>query len=116
MRLKLKTKLSIGLIFLFIVILLFGVLGMFGINQLGKDTDLVLKNNHESLMYCNNMLRSLEVIKNQKDAAQIFEDNLKKQEGNITEEGEKEATDELRKNFGELIANPLDPSNYPEIR
>ncbi len=116
MRMKLKTKLSISLIFLFIVILLFGIIGILSINRLGRDTDLVLKNNHESLMYCNQMLRSLETIKIRKDAVQIFEDNLKKQENNITEEGEKEATQELRKNFGELVANPLDSSNYPEIR
>jgi PAS domain S-box-containing protein len=38
------------------------------------------------------------------------------QENNITEKGEKEATQELRKNFNELKINPGDPSNYPEIR
>ena len=116
MRMKLKTKLSIGLIFLFTVILLFGIVGILSINRLGKDTALVLKNNHESLMYCNNMLKALETIKIRKDAVQLFEDNLKKQENNITEEGEKEATQELRKNFGELVANPFDSTNYPEIR
>ena len=116
MRMKLKTKLSIGLIFLFTVILLFGIVGLLSINRLGKDTALVLKNNHESLMYCNNMLKALETIKIRKDAVQLFEDNLKKQENNITEEGEKEATQELRKNFGELVANPFDSTNYPEIR
>lgn len=116
MRMKLKTKLSIGLIFLFIVILLFGIVGMLSISRLGKDTELVLKNNHESLLYCNHMLQALEVIKIRKDAVQSFDDNLKKQEGNITEVGEKEATQELRKNFGEMLANPLDSSNYPEIR
>jgi len=116
MRMKLKTKLSIGLVFLFTVILLFGIVGILSINRLGNDTALVLKNNHESLLYCNNMLKALETIKIKKDAVQVFEDNLKKQEGNITEEGEKEATQELRKNFGELIANPLDSTNYPEIR
>ncbi len=35
---------------------------------------------------------------------QIFEDNLVKQEANITEIGEKEATQEIRKNFNELKA------------
>lgn len=116
MRMKLKTKLSIGLIFLFLVILLFGIVGILSINRLGRDTELVLKNNHESLLYCNNMLKAIETIKIRKDAVQLFEDNLKKQEKNITEEGEKEATGELRKNFGELLANPLDSTNYPEIR
>lgn len=116
MSLKLKTKLSIGLIFLFVVILLFGILGILSINRVGSDTALVLKNNHESLLYCNNMLKALETIKIRKDAVQLFEENLVKQENNITEEGEKEATLELRKNFGELVMNPLDSSNYPEIR
>ncbi|MBS1597043.1 MAG: HAMP domain-containing protein [Bacteroidetes bacterium] len=113
---RLKTKLSIGLIFLFIVILLFGILGIANINRLSNDSNLVLKNNHESLRYCNSMLKALESIKTRKDAIQIFEENLKKQEENITEPGEKEATQELRKNFGELVADPNDSSNYPEIR
>ena len=45
-----------------------------------------------------------------------FEENLKKQEANITEPGEKELTEEIRKNFEELKADPADPSNYGEIR
>ncbi|MFI5156023.1 MAG: ATP-binding protein [Chitinophagales bacterium] len=116
MSIKLKTKLSIGLIFLFLVILLFGILGIANINKLSRDADLVLKNNHESLVYCNSMLKALENAQTQKSAIPIFEENLKKQEENITEIGEQEATNELRKNFDELKANPSDPSNYPEIR
>jgi len=113
---RLKTKLSASLIFLFLVIVLFGVLGIFYINKLSNDAQLILKNNHESLVYSNNMLSALENIKTRKDAIQNFSDNLKKQQNNITEIGEKEATDELTKNFNELLANPDDPSNYGEIR
>ncbi|HTS45587.1 MAG TPA: ATP-binding protein [Puia sp.] len=122
MSLRLKTKLSLGLIFLFIVILSFGILGLVNINLLSHDANLVLKNNHESLVYSNNMLKALEAIYEKKDsvkvndAKKLFEDNLKKQENNITELGEKEITSELRKNFEELKADPSDPSNYPEIR
>lgn len=116
MATRLKTKLSIGLVFLFTVILLFGILGLFYINRLSNDASLVLKNNHESLVYCNNMLKALESIRQKKDAVALFNENLKKQEGNITETGEKEATQDLRKNFDELLANPNDPSNYPEIQ
>ena len=116
MSMRLKTKLSLGLIFLFVVILSFGILGIANINLLSRDSNLVLKNNHESLVYCNNMLKGLENIKSVKDASQLFEDNLKKQENNITEVGEKEATQELRKNFNELLADPSDTSNYSEIR
>jgi signal transduction histidine kinase len=116
MSVRLKTKLSLGLIFLFIVIVLFGVLGLFYINQLSKEGRQVLQNNQESLLYCNRMLQSLEDLRTQKDAMDIFKDNLKRQQGNITEIGEKEATDELTKNFNELLLDPSDSSNYIDIR
>jgi PAS domain S-box-containing protein len=113
---KLKTKLSLGLSFLFTVILVFGVLGIFYINRLSNDAAKVLKNNHESLVYCNSMLKALEDIPEKPEAAVIFEDNLKKQEANITEAGELEATKELRNDFTELIAALKDSSNYQQIR
>lgn len=116
MGMKLKTKLSLGLSFLFIVILVFGVLSIYYINRLGNDFEKVLKNNHESLVYCNNMLMSLEDIPHKLAALKEFDNNLSKQEANITEPGEREATQELRKNFIELSANTADSSNYPQIR
>ena len=113
---KLKTKLSLGLSFLFAIILAFGILGFYYISRLSNDASRVLKNNHESLVYSNNMLKALEKIPGKKDAFKIFNDNLKKQEANITEPGEKESTEELRKNFNELLTNPTDASNYTELR
>ncbi|HTQ28138.1 MAG TPA: ATP-binding protein [Puia sp.] len=116
MSMRLKTKLSLGLIFLFVVIVSFGILGIVNINRLSRESSQVLKNNYESLVYANNMFKALENIRSQKDAPQIFEENLRKQEANITEVGEKEVTQELRKNYNELLADPADTSNYPEIR
>ncbi|HEY4965019.1 MAG TPA: ATP-binding protein [Puia sp.] len=116
MAVKLKTKLTVGLIFLFLVILVFGILGIANINLLSRDADLILKDNYESIIYGNNMLKALENIRTRKDAPDQFEENLKKQEANITEPGERELTVEIRKNFEELKANPADPSNYGEIR
>jgi PAS domain S-box-containing protein len=116
MSVRLKTKLSLGLVFLFIVIVLFGVLGLFYINQLSKEGRQVLQNNQESLLYCNRMLQALEDIRTQKDAMDIFKDNLKRQQANITEVGEKEATDDLTRNFNEMLLDPKDSSNYIDIR
>jgi len=113
---KLKTKLSLGLSFLFTVILVFGILGIFYINRLSNDAAKVLKNNHESLVFCNNMLKALEDIPHNAEGKKIFDENLKKQEANITEPGEQEATKEVRQNFTELLAAPADSSNYPQIR
>jgi len=116
MSIRLKTKLSLGLVFLFIVIVLFGVLGLFYINRLSDEGRLVLKNNHESLVYCNRMMQALEDLRTDKNALATFRDNLKKQQANITEVGEKEATDELTRNFKEMLADPSDSSNYTDIR
>lgn len=116
MSVRLKTKLSVGLVFLFIVIVLFGVLGLFYINRLSVEGRLVLQNNHESLVYGNKMLQALEDLRTNKDAVDLFRENLKKQQGNITEVGEKEATDELAGDFNELLVNRTDTLLYPEIR
>lgn len=116
MSIRLKTKLSLGLIFLFVVILLFGILGLFYINRLSNEGRQVLKNNQESLIYCNQMMQALENFRTQKDAPDIFKANLSKQQGNITEVGEKEATEELTKNFAEMLASPQDSANYADIR
>lgn len=116
MSIRLKTKLSLGLIFLFIVILLFGVLGLYYINRLSTEGRQVLQNNHESLVYGNHMLQALEDLRTDKNALDVFRDNLKKQQNNITEVGEKEATDGLTKNFNELLTDPSDSSNYSDIR
>lgn len=116
MRVNIKTKLTVALGFLFLVILLFGVLGVFYVNRLSKDADNIIKNNYETLVYSNSMLKAIDEIPNNNNALQSFEVNLKKQEKNITEPGEKQATEELRKNFEELKINPADSSNYNEIR
>jgi PAS domain S-box-containing protein len=116
MSVRLKTKLSVGLIFLFAVIVLFGVLGLFYINRISTEGKQVLRNNHQSLVYCNNMLKSLENIKTSNAAVDIFDENLKNQQGNTTEIGEKDATDELRREFTALMKNPADSSRYSDIR
>jgi len=115
MAMRLKTKLSLGLGFLFLVILLFGILGIYNINRLSRDADSVIRNNHESLVYCNAMLEALELMP-AKEAILKFEDNLSRQEKNITEVGEKGETAILRQRFDELVMNPADQSRIPAIR
>jgi len=108
--------LTVGLVFLFSVIVLFGVLGLFYINRLSTEGRLVLQNNHESLVYCNRMLQSLEDLQTDKNVLAAFWENLQKQQKNITEVGEKEATDDLARNFNELLVNPADTTNFSDIR
>ena len=113
---KLKAKLTIGIGFLFFVIVVFGILGIVSINRLSIDADKILKNNYETLVYDNNMLKALDELPKNQQALSYFEINLKKQENNITEFGEGDATRLLRTNFEQLKLNPTDSSNYREIR
>jgi len=113
---RLKTKLTLGLSFLFIVILSFGILGIFYINRLSNDAKLILKDNHITLKYCNNMLIALEELPADSAALKSFEQNLALQERNITEAGEGDATKRVRSNFEELKKLPADSSNYKDIR
>lgn len=113
---KLKTKLTIGISFLFIIILVFGILGIVSISKLSSDAKKILTNNYETLVYNNNMLKALDELPESKTAFADFEKNLSSQEKNITEYGEEDATKSLRKNFEELKLQPNDSSNYRELR
>lgn len=113
---KLKTKLTIGISFLFIIILVFGILGIVSISKLSSDAKKILTNNYETLVYNNNMLKALDELPESKTGFADFEKNLSSQEKNITEYGEEDATKSLRKNFEELKLQPNDSSNYRELR
>lgn len=94
---KIKTKLTLGVGLLFILILLLSIVGAFNINALKADTENILTANYNSLEYSRNMLTALE--SDASDAKQVFELNLLKQEKNNTEIGEADATNELRNTF-----------------
>ena len=113
---KLKTKLWFALGFLFLVILSFGISSIFFIRELSTDTDRILKNNYETLVFDNNMLKNLDALPNDKGAETEFEENLQKQERNITEPGEREATADLRKSFDAIKTNTNDSASYRQIR
>lgn len=113
---KLKAKLTVGIGFLFIVILVFGILGIVSITKLNGDADNILKNNYETLVYDNNMLKSLDELSFNKQALTDFETNLKKQESNITEYGEGDATKQLRYGFEGLKKNPIDTISFRQMR
>ena len=57
---KIKTKLTLGVGLLFILILLLTVVGAKYINDLKHDTENILVANYNSLQYANNILGALE--------------------------------------------------------
>jgi PAS domain S-box-containing protein len=109
---RLKTKLSFALSFLFLVILTFGILSIYSIRKLSSEADKILKNNYATLVYDNNMIKYLDLLPGDSTAYSDFEQNLQLQEKNVTEPGEMEATISLRKNFNALKGKTPDSSNY----
>ena len=102
---KIKSKLSLGLAFLFTVILLLGACGIYYMHKLSNDASMILVDNYESLEYCKNMLRALDEFEVDPTALTTFESNLKGQQFNITEGGETEATARLENHFLQLNQN-----------
>lgn len=105
---KIKTKLRLGFGFLFIIVLSFGLITLFYLNELSDKSKMILKDNYESLNYVSAMRNILDKnpgVLNQQNA-QIFEDNLKKELQNLTEPGEKNAAEKLSAAYQEYKLAP----------
>ncbi len=113
---KIKTKLLLGIGLLFLMILALTVIGTVNINSLKNDTDNILNSNYNTLDYSKNMLLALDEDMTQPHVMAKFNDNLEKQKHNVTETGEKEATQELTEHFSQLKSNPYDNALYKTIR
>jgi len=103
MATSVKNKIRLGTLFLFLLLLLSGGLGIYNLVRLKNDAKMILENNYESLDYCHIMQRQLDSFNiDRPDALRNFNDALRKQENNITEPGEYDATAALRSDFDKL--------------
>ena len=82
---KIKTKLTSGIGLLFMIIVLLGVLAISYIDKLADDTKNILSDNYNSLDYAKGMLYALDNLETDREALNIFMENLEKQRLNITE-------------------------------
>ncbi|MGZ3752813.1 MAG: HAMP domain-containing protein, partial [Mucilaginibacter sp.] len=99
-----KNKLRAGFGFLFLLALICCGLSIYFLNRLSADASVILKNNYESLKYVKEIGSALD--KNEltldKNQISVIEDNLNRQEHNITEPGEQQHTDSLRSKYEQL--------------
>ncbi|WP_158963726.1 sensor histidine kinase [Myroides fluvii] len=111
---KIKTKLTLGLGLLFTLIVFLGGIGAVYIHFLKLDTRNILHDNYNSLLYAKSMLRALD----QQGERQLiqFEEQLKNQEGNATEVGEKEMNITLRNYFESYKSNGQRETDLLQIR
>lgn len=104
---KLKTKLTLGVGLLFLLIVLLSVIGSVYINKLKSDTEKILTANYNSLEFSKNMLLALDKIGEDSTVAIAdFRKYNALQEKNLTEFGEKEATQNLNLHFNSYIQQP----------
>lgn len=101
---KIKTKLRLGFGFLFVVVLFFGAIAIYYIQEISKNAKVILKDNYETLSYT----REMRTLLDENDlplsaaVASQFGKQLAKEENNITEQGEREAVMQLHKAFARL--------------
>lgn len=104
---KIKTKLRLGFGFLFVVVLFFGAISLFYLNEISGSAKVILKDNYKTLKYTGAMRTLLDEhdLPLQENLLAAFEQQLALEEKNITEKGEQEAVQHLFKTFT-LLKNP----------
>lgn len=97
---KIKTKLILAVGLLFILIIFLALVGTLNINRLKSETENILLANYNTLEYGRNMLKALDELDT--NAFTTLRENLSKQEENVTEIGEAEATQQLHEQLAKL--------------
>ena len=99
---NIKTKISLGLFFLFTVILIVGGISIYYLKEISDDAKNIIKANYESIEYMQEMTAALDSLKKDSTSMHHLKKNLKAQEGNVTELGEMEETVRLANLINEL--------------
>ena len=106
---RIKTKISLGVGLLFILIALLAVVATFFVNKQAAETQDLHVDNFNTLNYTRLMLTAVEIPDGDTTASILqFEENIHKQRKNITEPGEHEVTESLNHHFVKWKQNPAD--------
>ncbi|WP_430401847.1 ATP-binding protein [Fluviicola sp.] len=108
---KIKTKLTLGVGLLFLLIILLSLVSGGSVLTLKNDTNNILKANYNSLNYSRKMMISLDEDAYDQTAKKRFKANMELQLQNITETGEGEITQRLKDHVKEL--NATDQNKEP---
>jgi len=121
----LKTKLSWGLGFLFLIIFILVGFYSYYVGKLSRESENILKDNYNSIVYAKNMLSGLDDMKTSinsityntskpvkmsayqlklfESGKDLFESNLKKENNNVTEIHEKEYVEKLNQEYATYL-------------
>lgn len=103
---KIKTKLRFGFGFLFLVVLFFGGISLYYMNEISLQSKFILKDNYETLNYTGKMRSILDdqALPLSAQARKTFEKLLLLEEGNVTEAGEGKAVAALNRAYQMMIS------------
>ena len=116
MQATIKSKLTLGLGFLFLIILLLSGVGAYFLYQISRSTETTLQNNYRSVTYARELADALADLHDARltvvagaapaaaRARQAFEQSLAAEQRNITEPGEGPLVDSLASGFGRFVA------------
>lgn len=97
-----KNKIRSGTLFLFFLVVLSAGLSIYYLAKVRVQSKNILKANYESLEYALKMQKALDSMRQNFHFIDSFDKQLKQQEANITESGEREITSSLRQSFNRL--------------
>ena len=105
MALNVKNKIRLGTLFLFLLLILTGGVSIYYMSKLKAEANNILRDNYESLSYAHTMQQQLNSFgAAYGQSVKLFENALSQQQNNITEKGEREATDSVKIYFNKLKA------------
>jgi NtrC-family two-component system sensor histidine kinase KinB len=104
---KIKTKLRLGFGFLFVVVLLFGSISLYYMNQISVSAKVILKDNYETLSYTRDMRSILDQndLPLSREMVAQFTRKLNLEAKNVTERGEEQAVNALKAAFRVLTGS-----------
>ena len=111
MNMNIKTKLTYGIGLLFVLITLLGGLAIKNIHNVSDDTQNILADNYNSLLYSRQMLESLDAIRENPNARKNFEAGLEAQRNNLTEKDEDVLTNRLS-SYCEKALDDMDDESF----
>lgn len=110
---NIRQKITVGLLFVFVVALVLGGMGLYYVHRLSEDANAILKDNYQSLEYVQAMRRHLDAVSSDAQATALYRKNLAAQRQNVTEQDEGRLTDLLTQ-FSERLWT--DSAYTPRLR
>ena len=132
MQSTIKSKLTLGLGFLFLIILLLSGVGGYFLHQLSQSAEATIIDNYRSVLYSQRMGDALADLQEARSAPGLaaapataqargrFEKALREEQANITEPGEGALADSVAASFGQYLAvgaaPAADRAGYQQLR